>query len=282
MKFTAFGVTVEVKNPAYPYAQPQAPAQSIHITSGQAIYTTTHADIDPQTLDLTIRRITTDQNVALSDFIVHVIEFSSHPCRIETGLEVFDNMHLIGGWERIVTQRGDKSNVVLRFREGSDSLPIGKNLVPWPRLFGGQNLRPEWSLTGRLRRPTVPSGDSPFGYSQRVLRMDGGVNIKLVPQYALPLVGTDLRITATVRYSVSGRSLSGIRAEFYATNAQNARAVRDVALARPAGNSTGDWQTLAATMREDDFPGGANFFTPKFTSPSTYVELAQLTAEYLL
>ena len=281
MTLSAFGVKVQLKKPAFPHAQPKIPAQTTHITSGQAIYTTSRASISPQTLGLTIRSITPTQRAALSDFIENVIVFSAYPCRIETGLDTFDNMHLIRGWDSVISGRGDRSDAVLRFREGSSSPTIGKNLIPTPRFFlDDGTLAPQWSAIGGHSTPTLDADEAPFGYAQRVLRAPGTFTLDLLTVHALPLVGTDIVVGGTYR-----RPPARIAVRFFPTATAGAVALSTLAAHNvTVADPTGDWETVSATVAAAQVPAGANFFTLRLVHANTnsVLDLAELTCKYML
>lgn len=281
MKISAHGVVIDLPEPSFPYVRPRNPSQSTQISSGRAIYTTTHADISPQSLDLTIRDITPEQHDALVDFILNVIEFSSYPCTVATDIDTHKNMHLMKGWETIADRRGDISNARLRFLESEQGITIGKNLLSVPRFFtDGGALSPEWSASGTRSNPILSASDAPFGYAQRVLRASRPFTLDLRIRDALPIVGTNIKIGAVYR-----RPPARITVRFYPTATAGASQISSLTVHNASGiDATGKWRTVSASVTEAQVPTNANFFTVQFSHPNTRstLDLAEITAQYTL
>ncbi len=299
MKLTAFGIEIELPNPSFPYSRPNTTAQNTHISSGQAIYTARRADIDPQEINLNIEDITAEEHAALSDFIVHVIEFSSHPCRIETDIDAFDDMHLIGGWEQVTSHKGDISTARLRFRQGIRTLAIGKNQIPAPRLYEGGNLASEWTFgrgDGSVQGVRIAAANSPYGYSHHVWQAYMSASdiragkatpwIRLGNAVALALVGTDLRITCTYRRTRGNNPLR-TTAIFSAQRGSQWSRISEVQAYKQDNTDTG-WQVASGVVSESDFPNNANWVIPIVyagggrlsSGQNTTLQVAEITLEY--
>lgn len=280
MTLSAFGVSIEIPEPSFPYIRPHRPSQSRQTSGGGAIYTTKHAEISPQVLNLIVQDLTSAEQGALDDFILNVIEFSSYPCTITTEVDTHENMHLTSGWDTITDRRGDIANARLQFLESEDGVVIGKNLLEVPRFFTSAGaLSPQWATTGAHTSPVLDADDSPFGYAQRIFRVAAAATISLSPVQALPLVGTDIKIGYTYR-----RPPAHLSVLFVATATENAVTISEItAHNEPAADPTGDWVTISGDIAESQVPVGANFFVPKFTAGAGSVtDLAQITCEYML
>ena len=304
MTFNAFGQEIELPNPSFPYSRPRLPAQNTQTTSGQAIYTTSRADIDPREINLNIEDITPEEHTALSDFIVHVIEFSSHPCRIETDIDTFDDMHLIGGWEQVTSQKGDISTARLRFRQGIRALAIGKNQLPTPRLYSGDMIASDWASVpngGTVIDVQLAASVSPFSYQHYVWRTRmtaAGIpagsppSLALEEASALALAGTDLRITCTYRRTTGNNPLR-IAAQFSEGPGNAWSLISELqAYVQPENTGTG-WQVASGVVSESDFPNNANWVVPvvyagkapgdMLANPQTTVhQVAEITFEYAI
>lgn len=279
MTLSAFGISIDLPNPSFPHNTPRAPEQDATETAGH-IYTVTHAPIAPQRITLNISEIEPDQAPRLADFIVYVLQFSAYPCTITTDIATYKNMHLIGGYESVVSKKGDISSARLVFREATDSIAVGKNQLSTPRFFRSDGtLSPEWSATGTTS-PPIPKNDSPFSYAHRVIRSGAAAaNISLLPAHALPLVGTDLRLRCTYRRT-GMRGAATLAVRFYAA-ATASEAVIAERTAHTGDASAFGWMAFFGDVTQEQFPAGANFFAPIFRMPAgSAISLAEITTEY--